>query len=99
MSTLISEELDLHLASGHLHAQRFGAARASLVLCLPGLWGTMRSFDAVGRRLGSDHRQVVALDLRGRGKSQATPPGSYGVASHVRDVLSTATALGSTRLA
>jgi len=30
-------ELDLHLPSGRLHAQRFGAATAPLVLCLPGL--------------------------------------------------------------
>jgi len=86
-------ELDLHLPSGRLHGQRFGAATAPLVLCLPGLTANMKSFDFLGERLGSDNLQVVALDLRGRGKSDLTPPGSYGMESHARDVFAAADAL------
>src|SRR5438105_13913794 len=86
-------ELGLHLPSGRLHAQRFGAATAPLVLCLPGLTANMKSFDFLGERLGSDNLQVVALDLRGRGKSDLTPPGSYGMESHARDVFAAADAL------
>src|SRR5438105_753773 len=86
-------ELGLHLPSGRLHAQRFGAASAPLVLCLPGLTANMKSFDFLGERLGSDGLQILALDLRGRGKSDLTPPGSYGMESHARDVFAAADVL------
>jgi pimeloyl-ACP methyl ester carboxylesterase len=90
-------EFDLGLPSGRLHAQRFGAASAPLVLCVPGLTANMKSFDFLGERLGSDSLQVVALDLRGRGKSDLTPPGSYGMQSHARDMFAAADALGAER--
>src|SRR5579859_5702296 len=87
-------EFDLQLASGRLHAQRFGSPSAALVVCLPCLTANMKSFDFLGERLGSDAVQVVALDLRGRGKSDVTPPGSYGWQSHARDAFAVADALG-----
>ena len=37
---------------------------------------------------------MVAFDLRGCGLSQVTPPGSYGLESHVTDVLGVADAVG-----
>ena len=37
--------------------------------------------------LATAGHHVVAMDLRGRGRSEITPPGSYGWDSHVRDVL------------
>src|SRR5258708_293739 len=94
MLTTKPVELDLQLPSGRLHAQRFGPASARLVLCLPGLTGNMQMFDFFGERLGSDALQLVALDLRGRGKSDITPPGSYGLAGHARDMFAAAAALG-----
>jgi pimeloyl-ACP methyl ester carboxylesterase len=90
-------ELELQLPSGRLHAQRFGSPSAPLVVCVPGLSANMRSFDFLGERLGSVHLQVVALDLRGRGKSEVTPPGTYGWASHARDLFAVADALGAER--
>jgi pimeloyl-ACP methyl ester carboxylesterase len=54
----------------------------------------MRSFDLLGGHLGGDARQVVALDLRGRGKSDATPPGTYGWENHALDLFAVADALG-----
>jgi pimeloyl-ACP methyl ester carboxylesterase len=94
--TMLAEgaELDLRVASGRLRAQRFGSGSAPLVVCLHGLSANMRSFDFLGERLGSDELQVVALDLRGRGKSDVTPPGTYGWESHARDAFSVADVLG-----
>src|SRR5437588_12215473 len=90
--------LDISLPSGRLHAQRFGPATAPLVLCVPGLSANMKSFDFLGERIGaSGTLQLVALDLRGRGKSDVTPPGSYGWQSHARDLFGVADALGAER--
>ncbi len=90
----MSEELDLRLPSGRLHAQRHGSPGAPLVLCLPGISANLRGFDFLGERLGGDDLQVVALDLRGRGRSDVTAPGSYGWENHARDALAAAEALG-----
>jgi pimeloyl-ACP methyl ester carboxylesterase len=40
---------------------------------------------------------VVAFDLRGRGRSQITPPGSYGLVAHAGDALEVADLLGAKR--
>ncbi|MCA1646458.1 MAG: alpha/beta hydrolase [Chloroflexi bacterium] len=87
-------EFDVQAASGRLHAQRFGSPAAPLVVCVPGLTANMRSFDFLGERLASAQLQLIALDLRGRGQSDVTPPGSYGWASHARDAFQVAHALG-----
>jgi pimeloyl-ACP methyl ester carboxylesterase len=97
MLTTSPVELDLQLPSGRLHAQRFGSRTAPLGLFLPGLTGNMKTSDFLGERLGSESRQLVALDLRGRGKSHVTPTGSYGLASHASDVFAAADALGADR--
>lgn len=88
------QEFDLELASGRLHGRRFGRAGAPLVLCLPGLAANSTCFDFIGERLGGRRRQVVSLDLRGRGRSPATSAGTYGWPSHARDVLEVAARLG-----
>ena len=59
----------------------------------------MHGFDFLGPRLAERGLQRVAIDLRGRGLSQTTPPGSYGIASHARDVVHCAQALGAERFA
>ena len=78
-------ELDFHLPSGRLHARRSGS-RGPVVLCLPGLSANLRSFDVIGDRLVEEGFRVVALDLRGRGRSEVTPPGTYGWPAHAADV-------------
>jgi pimeloyl-ACP methyl ester carboxylesterase len=90
----LSSELDLRTPSGRLHVQRFGAADAPLVLCLPGLSANLRAFDFLGERIGGADRQVVAVDLRGRGRSSVTGPGTYGWENHARDALAVAGQLG-----
>jgi pimeloyl-ACP methyl ester carboxylesterase len=88
------EEFDIVVGSCRLHAERWGSESAPLVLGLPGLTGNLKHFGLLGERLGSDTLQLVALDLRGRGKSVSTPPGSYGWENHAFDVLGVASELG-----
>jgi pimeloyl-ACP methyl ester carboxylesterase len=92
-----AQRLELPLSSGRLAAQAWGSS-GELVLCLPGLAATSGTFAAVAAALAEHHR-VVALDLRGRGRSQATPPGSYGWDAHARDVLEAASFLGAMQAA
>lgn len=87
------EEFDLHLSSGRLHAARMGGS-GPLVLCLPGLSANLRSFDFVGGRLADEGFQVVMLDLRGRGRSETMPPGTYGWPAHADDAAEVAQRLG-----
>ncbi|MGH3922672.1 MAG: alpha/beta fold hydrolase [Pseudonocardiaceae bacterium] len=88
------EAFDLTASSGVLHAQRWGPADAPLTLCVHGLSANLHAFDYLAERLAGPERQVVAFDLRGRGRSETTAPGSYGLSAHADDVLETATALG-----
>jgi pimeloyl-ACP methyl ester carboxylesterase len=91
----VTEELDLRLDSGRVHAQRFGPPDAPLVLAVHGLSANMHAFDFLAPRLlDGRERQLVALDLRGRGGSDVTPAGTYGMESHAWDVLQAATLLG-----
>jgi pimeloyl-ACP methyl ester carboxylesterase len=85
--------LDLELASGRIHAEDRGPTGETLVIAVPGLSANLRGFDFLAERLASRCR-IVALDLRGRGHSDMTPPGTYGWANHARDVIGVADALG-----
>jgi pimeloyl-ACP methyl ester carboxylesterase len=91
------QEFDLTLSSGTVHAARWGAPTAPLTLCVHGLSANFHAFDFMAERLAGPDRQVVAIDLRGRGRSDVTPPGTYGLAAHAEDVLEAATALGADR--
>jgi pimeloyl-ACP methyl ester carboxylesterase len=91
---LVGEEFDIAVRSHRLHGQRFGSPSAPLVLGLHGLSLNMKTFDFVGERVGGDALQIVALDLRGRGRSDTTHPGTYGWESHAFDVFAVADALG-----
>lgn len=95
--TVVPNEFDLQVPSGRIHAERFGPEDAPLALCIPGLSANLKSFDFLGERLASDALQVVAVDLRGRGRSEVSPPGTYGWVNHARDVLAVADALGAQR--
>lgn len=86
--------LDLQLPSGRVHAERRGDPGGGLVLCVHGLSGTLRSFDRIAGALADAGRDVVAIDLRGRGQSEVTAPGTYGVPAHAADVLAVADELG-----
>ena len=91
------QDFDLTVPSGRLRARRHGPPDAPLVIGVPGLSANLVSFDFIGERIAGEHLQLVALDLRGRGYSDVTPPGSYGWVNHARDVLAVADALGAER--
>lgn len=90
-------EFDIPLSRGTVHAARWGAPDAPLTFCVHGLSANLHAFGFLAERLAGPHRQVVAIDLRGRGRSAITPPGTYGLAAHAEDVLEAATALGADR--
>jgi lipase len=63
-----------------------------LVVAIHGITSSHKAWTLVGRDLGADHR-MVAVDLRGRGRSRNLP-GPYGVACHADDVAAVVEAYG-----
>ncbi len=92
------ERLELDLSSGYVRGHRYGEGRGEgkrrLVLCVHGLSANSCSYDFLGAELAKDGREVVAIDLRGRGWSEISRPGKYGWQAHARDLLEVATKLG-----
>ena len=68
-----------------LHYLDHGGDGPSLVLA-PGLTANAHSFDGLVRAGLADVAHVLALDLRGRGESDA-PATGYAIEDHARDVL------------
>ena len=79
-------ERDIQVAGGRLRMRDHGGD-GRLVLCVPGLSANAASFDLLGERLAGPRHHVVSVDLRGRGFSETTAPGTYGWPAHARDVL------------
>ena len=77
----------IQLTSGTLHVESNGDPLGRLILCVHGLSANCRSFDRFVPVLAGPGHHVVIMDLRGRGRSEITPRGSYGWNSHVRDLL------------
>ena len=86
--------IDLHLRSGRVQAVRTGSPDAPLVIFLHGLSAHLHSFDDIVAHLADQNLQLLAVDLRGRGRSEITPAGTYGIDAHSRDVLEIADQLG-----
>jgi pimeloyl-ACP methyl ester carboxylesterase len=85
---------DLPLSSGTIRAYRLGSPSAPAVVCVHGLSSNARSFDLLAPALAQGGRQVIVLDLRGRGASPRTRVGTYGWRKHANDVLEAASQLG-----
>jgi len=64
------------------------------VLCVPGLPANLCGFDRLAERLAGDTLHLVAIGLRGRGRSEVTGPGTCGWRNHARDVPGIAGAAG-----
>jgi pimeloyl-ACP methyl ester carboxylesterase len=86
-----------------LHVRAYGARASSTlpVVCLPGLARTAADFETLALTLSSDReRPVLALDYRGRGKSDYDRnPANYNLQVELADVLAVLTALGIGRAA
>lgn len=80
------DETDVQLVGGRIHCRRHGEGPGVPVICIPGLSANSVCLDAVGAALAAAGRTAVAVDLRGRGRSEVTPPGSYGWEAHARDI-------------
>lgn len=78
------------LPSGTLRTRVHGDHTAPLAVGVPGLSANCFTFNRIGPSLP---RHFVALDLRGRGRSPAGPPGTHGWDNHARDVVAVADAL------
>lgn len=87
-------DLDIVVPAGRLRAWAFGPEDGAPVIGVPGLTANSREFAAIGAALAARGRRFVALDLRGRGRSDVTAPGSYGWRAHARDVVDAAGQLG-----
>jgi pimeloyl-ACP methyl ester carboxylesterase len=85
---------DLLLPAGRMHLEQIGKPEGSPVVCVPGLSSNLRAFDAIAPKLARSKHRVASLDLRGRGLSPATAPGTYGWRRHAEDVLQAAERLG-----
>lgn len=81
-----------------LHLRDYGPAAAAPmpVVCLPGLSRSSADFHGLAAALTQHgERRVIALDYRGRGRSDYDPdPGNYNPAVEAGDVLTVLTALG-----
>jgi 3-oxoadipate enol-lactonase len=93
------EDCDIPLRSGRLRVRRWGAAEAPAVLCVPGISANLCGFDRLAERLAGDTLQLVAIDMRGRGRSEVTGPGTCGWRNHASDVLGIADAVGAASFA
>jgi pimeloyl-ACP methyl ester carboxylesterase len=78
-----------------LHVRDYGShSTATAVVCLPGLTRTTDDFEALAPTLayGNPPRRVVAIDSRGRGKSDPdSDPKHYNLSVELADVISVLT--------
>ncbi len=87
MAVIEPERVDVEVAGGSLATFRLGAggSDAPAVVAIHGITSTSRTWLAIARAL-EDRASLIALDLRGRGSSNALPP-PFGIDAHVRDVI------------
>ncbi len=62
------------------------------ILCIHGITANCRCWDVMASNLSSDHR-VIAMDLRGRGRSES-PDSGYSIEHHCKDILAILNDLG-----
>ena len=84
------------IKSNLLYVREYGdsGSKRTPVLCLPGLTRNSKDFHGVARRLAGT-RRVLAVDIRGRGRSEYDPVWqNYHPATYVGDVRNLLAALG-----
>ncbi len=84
----------LKISSGRIRVHRYGEESDRPVVCVHGISSNARIFGPLAEALARAGRQVIAIDLRGRGLSDKTGVGTYGWKRHAQDVFDVADALG-----
>lgn len=80
------ERIDVEVAGGRLATFRLGTEpSAPPVIAIHGITSTSRAWLAIARALAG-RASLIAVDLRGRGCSNALPP-PFGIDAHVGDVI------------
>jgi len=82
-----------------LHARFYGrAAKGSPVICIPGLTRNCRDFEDLAPWIAESGRQVLAVDLRGRGQSERDGDvRRYAPPIYARDIAELLRAIDATR--
>lgn len=82
-----------------LYARVYGDDRGKLpVICIPGLTRNCRDFEIVAPDIASQGRRVIAVDLRGRGRSErAGDARSYKPAQYAADMAALLRSIGAPR--
>lgn len=85
--TDLGARVDVPVEGGTLATFRLGSLRseAPVALAIHGITSSSRSWLATGNALG-DSAALIAVDLRGRSRSNRLP-GPFGIAAHVRDMV------------
>jgi pimeloyl-ACP methyl ester carboxylesterase len=89
-----ADRLDVPVEGGSLATYRLGAtgSGAPVALAIHGITSTSRTWLATERALGN-RATLLAVDLRGRGRSSTLPP-PVGLDAHARDTLAVLDAAG-----
>jgi len=87
---MTADGMDLPLSSGRVRVERVGSPTGRAVVCVHGISSNARIFTPIRDMLADAGRQVVSLDLRGRGLSEKSESGTYGWLRHARDVFEVA---------
>jgi lipase len=79
-----------------LNTHRWGGDDSNRVVCIHGLVQNGRIYEGLGQRLLAGGRSVLAVDLRGHGRSGRKPP--WNVDTHVSDLIATLEEVGVERM-
>lgn len=83
---LPEEKLLVPVAGGELALFRYGPRAGKPILAIHGVTSSNRAWQCFARAVVPQGFTVFAVDLRGRGDSNALP-GPFGISNHVRDMI------------
>lgn len=97
----MAQDIEYTSADGlNLYARAYGPSDARLsILCMHGLTRNHKDFEPMIAALGEGTRRFIAVDVRGRGRSDRADPESYSPATYIGDMARLLDTLGLTRVA